>query len=149
MNAATGATGATGGLNAYGGARNTAPQAITTILGTQSPVGLEAALPLNNVTVAGNSVTVATAGTYQLYFVVQASLSVATTLTVAARVNGADIPQATVARLLSVGGDGIFTITTLVDLPAGAVVDLVVSSALVAVVTIPANNAQLSVELLD
>ena len=74
----------------------------------------------------------------------------ATTITFAVRVNGADVPSATISRLLSVGTSSLFSGSTIVTLTAGSVVDLALSALLAVGVTLGSGvNATLTVKQLD
>jgi hypothetical protein len=88
-----------------------------------------------------NSITVDQAGDYQLCYTMDASASLATSVTVAARQNSTAIPSTSQTKALSLSGDTAFGTCTIVTLAAGDVVDLYISSGLAATVT--ANNADL------
>ncbi len=138
-----------GEIPAYGGVYSTSEQTINVLTDTQNQVIMAGVLPNNGVTIATNTITADTAGDYEVYFIIQASMSAATTLRAAVRINGTDVPQTVVSRLPGTAGDGILTISTLVSLAAGDVVDLAISSPLDTVVTIPDNNARLQMKGTD
>ena len=102
----TGPTGATGAadLNAYGGLYNTTPQTLNLTVGGTTQLPLPSTMPLKNVAYSpANSITASTAGVYEVNYYTNVSAAIGTTVTMAVRRNGTEIPQATVSRVLSVG----------------------------------------------
>ncbi len=97
-----------------------------------------------------NSITVTNAGTYEINYNTTLSAAVATTITFAVRVNGTDVPSATISRLLSVGASSLFNGSTVVNLAAGSVIDMALSALLAVGITLGSGlNALLSVKKLD
>lgn len=97
-----------------------------------------------------NSITVTTAGTYEINYNTTLSAAVATTITFAVRVNGTDVPSATISRLLSVGTSSLFNGSTIVNLAAGSVIDMALSALLAVGITLGSGlNALLSVKKLN
>ncbi|MBO5150752.1 MAG: hypothetical protein J6B73_01105 [Methanobrevibacter sp.] len=147
----TGPTGPTAGLNAYGGKYNDTSQTINLGIGVQSQIPLPAEMPnLNTTYTPTNSITVDQAGTYEINYYSNLSAAIATTLTLAVRSNGTNIPATVVNRVLSVGVGSIYSGSVIVNLPAGAVIDIAVSALLAVGVTLGTGvSASLSVKKLD
>ena len=99
---------------------------------------------------ARSSITVATAGTYEINYNTTLTAALATTVTFAVRVNGTDVPSATISRALSVGTSSLFNGSTVVTLTAGSVVDMALSALLAVGITLGSGlNALLSIKKLD
>lgn len=82
----------TNGLASFGGAYSTLTTGVPlTTAATTLP--LVSALPLSNVTVGTNSLTVANAGTYQMDYGIRGSVTPDATITLSVTQNGTDIPQ--------------------------------------------------------
>ena len=151
---ATGPTGATGpanGLNAYGGKYSDTPQTITLGIGTQSQIALPSTMPnLNTTYTPANSITVTEAGTYEINYYSNVSVALGTTVTLAVRNNGTNIPDTVISRVLSVGVGSIYSGSVIVTLTAGDVIDMAISALLAVGVTLGSGvNATLSVKKLD
>jgi len=146
----TGPTGPTAGLNAYGGKYSNTTQTINLGIGTQTQVPLPTAMPNLNVTYTPtNSITVAQAGTYEINYFSNLSAALATTLTMAIRVNGTNIPSTVISRTLSVGTSSIYNGSVIVTLTAGSVIDMALSALLAVGVTLGSGvNATLTVKKL-
>lgn len=147
----TGPTGATGGLNAYAGKYSDAPQTINLTIGTPSQIALPSSMPSLNATYTPtNSITVTQAGNYEINFFSNVSVALGATVTQAVRVNGTNIPGTVITRALSVGVGSIYSGSVIVALPAGAVIDMVLSALLAVGVTLGSGiNATLSVKKLN
>lgn len=168
----TGATGATGpqgepgetasGLTAYGGLYNAGTQLVFfTASDTDVQVRLNTAMPLRNVAAAGNNtLTIQTAGDYEINYNMLLNTSKASTVSYGVRRNGTVIPATRGSQTMAADDttglsfDGRLSASTIVMLAAGDVLDLVVS----VVRTLPPNldavingyaNATLSVKKLD
>lgn len=153
---ATGPTGPQGligptGLSAYGGRFNNTSQTLTLGLGTQTQVPLASTMPnLNTTYPTANSITVTQAGTYEINYYSNLTAAVATTLTLAVRVNGTNIPSTVISRALSVGVGSLYSGSVIVTLQAGSVIDMAVSASLSLGVTLGTGiNATLSVKRLS
>ena len=97
-----------------------------------------------------NSITISEAGTYEINYMAVASVALGTTLTVAVRVNEDNLSAATITRLLAVGVESPFSGSIIVNLPAGAVIDMALSELLAVGVTLGSGvNAVLTVKKLD
>lgn len=118
----------TNGLASFGGAyaTSTTPIALTT---TPTTLTLDTILPLSNVTVGTNSITVANAGTYELTHGIRGSVLPASTITLAVTQNGTNIPQSVITMTYTTTEDELSNIT-LVNLSAGDVLTLVASSSI-------------------
>ena len=147
----TGATGPTGGLNAYGGRYNDTAQTINIGIGTQSQIPLSTTMPNLNTTYAtANSITVTQAGTYEINYYSNMTAAAATTVTMAIRNNGTNIPSTVISRALSVGVGSIYSGSVIVTLTAGSVIDMAMSALLAVGVSLSSGvNATLSVKKLN
>ena len=129
----TGPTGPTSGLAAYGGKYNSTSSTINLGIGTQTQVPLPTSMPnLNTTYTAINSINVTHAGTYEINYFTNLSVALGTTVTLTVRVNGTNIPAATLTHTLSVGTNSIYNGSVLVTLPANSMIDMTLS-ALVAI----------------
>lgn len=148
---ATGPTGPANGLNAYGGKYSDAPQTINLGIGTQTQIALPSAMPnLNTTYTPANSITVTQAGTYEINYYSNVSVALGTTVTLAVRSNGTNIPDTVISRILSVGVGSLYSGSVIVTLPAGAVIDMAISALLAVGVTLGSGvNATLSVKKLN
>lgn len=126
---ATGPTGPTSALAAYGGRYNTTSSNINLGIGTQSQVPLATTMPNSNVTYPStNSLTLGQAGVYEINYYMLVSATVATTITMAVRSNGTNIPSTVTSRPLSVGTNSVFSGSTIVTLPTNSVIDMAISA---------------------
>lgn len=124
----TGPTGIFAGLNAYGGRYSTFVEVLN--LGTSSPVQV----PLLDISVLRNvdystlsSITIQEPGVYEINYVLNASTSSATTLTVAVRANGNDISGTKNAKNVPSQTNTTFCGTIFFTLKKGEVIDLAIS----------------------
>ena len=115
---------------------NDTPQTINLGIGTTAQVPLPTAMPLSNTTTAANSITVAQAGVYEINYFSLVSVALGTTLTFAVRINGVNIPDTVISRLLSVGVGSTFSGSVIVSLNAGDVIDMAVSALIAVGVTL-------------
>ncbi len=139
MQGVTGATGATGtaDLNAYGGLYSTTPQTLNLTIGGTTQLPIASTMPLKNVTYTpANSITVTNAGVYEINYYTNVSAALGTTVTLAVRRNGTDIPQATLSRVLSVGVGSLYNGSFIITLSAGDVIDMAISALLAVGVTL-------------
>ena len=105
---------------------------------------------LNTAYATANSITVTQAGTYEINYFSNISVALATTLTMAIRQNGTNIPSTVISRALSVGVSSIYSGSVIVTLPAGAVIDMAMSALLAVGVNLGTGvNATLSVKRLS
>lgn len=135
----TGPTGPTGiaDLNAYGGLYNTTPQTLNLTIGGTTQLPLPSAMPLKNVTnTPANSLTVGTAGVYEINYFTNVSAALGTTVTMAVRRNGTAIPQASISRVLSVGVSSLYSGSIIIALNAGDVIDMALSALLAVGITL-------------
>ena len=112
---------------------------------------MPSAMPSDGVTyIPANSITVTDAGNYEINYSTTLSVAVGTTVTIAVRSNGTDIPGATVSRVLSVGVGSLVNGSTIVSLPAGAVINMVISALIAVGVTLGSGvNASLTVKKIN
>ncbi len=146
-----GATGPANGLNTYGGKYNNTSNTITLGIGTQSQVPLPVSMPnLNTTYTPTNSITVSQAGTYEINFYTNVSVALGTTLTMAVRQNGTNIPSTVISRALSVGTSSIYSGSVIVNLNANDVIDMAVSALIAVGVTLGSGtNATLTVKKIN
>ena len=130
---------------------STAPQTLNLTLGGTTQIPLATAGPVKNATyVPANTIVVANAGTYEINYSTTLTAAVATTITFAVRVNGTNVPSATITRALAVGTSSLFSGSTIITLNATSTVDLALSALLAVGVTLGSGvNATLTVKLLD
>ncbi len=138
-------------MAAYGGLYSTTPQTLNLIVGSASQIPLPTNGPSEGVTYTpANSITVTNAGTYEINYSTTLTAAVATTVTFAVRVNGTDVPSATISRVLAVGTSSLFNGSTVVTLTAGSVIDMALSALLAVGITLGSGvNAILTVKKLD
>ena len=108
-------------------------------------------MPSLNVTnTTTNSVVVTQAGTYEINYFVNLSAALSTTVTMAVRANGTNIPSTVISRALSVGTNSIYSGSTIVTLAAGTTLDMAVSALLAVGLNLGNGvNASLSVKKLN
>lgn len=108
-------------------------------------------MPNHNVTYTPtDSITVGQAGTYEINYYSNVSAALATTLTMAIRVNGTNIPATVISRTLSVGVGSVYSGSAIVTLAAGDVLDMAVSATLAVGVTLGSGvNATLTVKKIN
>ena len=147
----TGPTGPAAGLNAYAGKYSDTPQTINLTIGTPTQISLPNSMPnLNATYTPANSITVTQAGNYEINYFSNVSVALGTTVTQAIRSNGVNIPSTVITRVLSVGVGSIYSGSTIVTLPAGAVIDMTLSALLAVGVTLGSGvNASLSIKKLN
>ena len=133
---------------AYGGLYNTAASTLNVEANTPSQLALPSTMPSLDVTYGTNTITLADEGDYEIHYAIAASAPAGTTLTLAVRQGGTNIPQATTVRALIADTSTSFAGTTIVTLPAGTVLDVAVSTPTPATVTI-GSGAALTVKKLD
>ncbi len=152
---ATGATGPTGpesdGLKAYGGKYNNTEQTISLSIATPSQVPLANTMPNSNTTyTTANTITTSQSGIYEINYFINMSAAVATTVTVAVRNNGTNIPSTVISRALSVGTNSLYSGSTIVNLASGANIDLAMSALLAVGITLGTGvNASLTIKRLN
>jgi hypothetical protein len=151
IHGATGPTGPANGLNAYGGLYSTDPQTLNLTIGGTTQVPLPSTLPSEAVTYTpANSISVTEAGTYEINYSTTMTAAVATTITFAVRVDGINVPSATISRALAVGTSSLFNGSTVVTLVAGNVIDMALSALLAVGITLGSGvNATLSIKKLN
>lgn len=155
MQGITGPTGATGpssdGLKAYGGKYNNTEQTISLSIATPSQVPLANTMPNSNTTyTTANTITISQGGIYEINYFINMSAAVATTVTVAVRNNGTNIPSTVISRALSVGTNSLYSGSTIVNLDSGANIDLAISSSIATTITFGTGvNSSLTIKRLN
>ncbi len=120
-----------------GGLYNTTPQTLNLTIGGTTQLPLPSAMPLKNVTnTPANSLTVGTAGVYEINYFTNVSAALGTTVTMAVRRNGTAIPQASISRVLSVGVSSLYSGSIIIALNAGDVIDMALSALLAVGITL-------------
>ncbi|WP_331482825.1 BclA C-terminal domain-containing protein [Otoolea muris] len=138
-------------MNAYASLYSTTPQTLNLTLGGTTQIPLDSTGPVQGATyVPANSITVATPGTYEINYSTTLTAALATTVTLAVRINGTNIPSATISRALAVGTSSVFNGSTIVTLTAGNFIDMALSALLAVGITLGSGvNATLSVKKLN
>lgn len=146
-----GPTGPAAGLAAYGGKYNTTTSTLNLGIGTQTQLPLPSNMPnLNTTYTPTNSITVAQAGTYEINYYSNVSAALGTTVTLAVRNNGTNIPSTVVSRVLAVGVGSLYNGSVIVTLAAGDVIDMAISALLAVGVTLGTGvNTTLTVKKLN
>lgn len=116
----------TNGLASFGGAYSTTTTAID-LTTTPTTLTLNTVLPLSNVTVGTDSLTIANDGTYEITYGIRGSVLPASTITLAVTQNGTNIPQSVITMTYTTTEDELSNIT-LANLTAGDVLTLVATS---------------------
>ncbi len=105
---------------------------------------------LNTTYATANAITVTQAGTYEINYYSNMTAAVATTVTMAIRNNGTNIPSTVISRGLSIGVGSIYSGSVIVTLTAGSVIDMAISALLAVGVTLGTGvNATLSIKKLN
>jgi len=138
-------------LSAFGGIYNLGEETIEPVATTPAVVPMESAMTLQDVTATPeNSLTVNTAGIYEIAYSVSFTTSISQTPTVAVRVNGTVIPETAISRTLAANEEATFSANNIRVLAAGDVVDLVVTSPATLTVTLEDDlSAYLILKRLD
>lgn len=146
-----GPTGPTSGLTVYGGKYNNTSSTISLGIGTQTQVPLPLSLPNQNTTYTPtNSITLQQGGTYEINYFTNLSVAIGTTLTLAVRVNGTNIPSTVISKTLSVGTSSTYTGTTIVQLSANSIIDMTISALIAVGVTLnTGTNAIITIKKLN
>jgi len=112
---------------------------------------MPSAMPAEAVTYTpANSITVTTAGIYEINYFTILSVALGTTVTLSVRLNGTNIPNATVSRVLAVGVGSLFSGSIILSLAAGDVIDMALAALLAIGVTLGGGvNASLTVKKLN
>ena len=108
-------------------------------------------MPSNQVTYTpANSITVVEAGIYEITYSSTLSAALGTTVTLAVRVNGTNLPETEISRVLAVGVGSLYSGNTIRTLAAGDVVDMALSALLAVGVTLGSGvNATLTLKKLN
>ncbi len=146
-----GPSGPANGLNAYGGKYNNSASTLNLGILTQTQIPLPTTMPnLNTTYTNANSITVTEAGVYEINYFLNVSVAIGTTLTLAVRANGSNIPSTVVSRVLSVGTSSVYSGSTIVNLAAGSTIDMAISALVAVGVNLSSGvNASLSLKKLN
>ncbi len=91
---------------------------------------------LNTTYVTQNSITVAQSGTYEINYLISVTVAIGTTLTIAVRNNGTNIPSTVISRTLSVGTNTTYSGSIISTLTAGNTLDMAISALIAVGVTL-------------
>ncbi len=124
-----GPTGPANGLSAYGGRYNNTGGNISLGLATPTQIPLTNNMPSLNASYnVDNSITIRETGVYEITYFSNLSVTLGTTVTIAVRANGTNIPQTVISRVLTVGTSSTYSGSALVSLSAGTVIDMAISA---------------------
>lgn len=138
------------GLRAYGGKYNDETCIVNVVLGSQSIIPLPSSMPSSNITYTNNSILVKEAGDYEINYFINASVELATLLTLAVRKNGVNIPSTVIQRLVEVDVGTIYSGSTIVNLEAGDEIDMALEALIAVGITLGTGvNATLTVKKLN
>ncbi len=129
----TGPTGSSGAasLNVYGGRYSNTARTLSLGVSSQTQVPLTVLMPGNNVSYnTDNSIIVEQGGIYEINFYINLSITLGTTITMAIRNNGANIPSTVISRALSLGSASTYTGSIITNLSANSVIDMALSTVL-------------------
>ena len=105
---------------------------------------------LNATYTPANSITVTEAGVYEINYFSNVSAALGTTVTQAVRINGTNIPDTVITRVLAVGVGSIYSGSVVVTLAAGDVIDMALSALLAVGITLGTGvNASLTLKKLN
>lgn len=146
-----GPTGPVNRLGAYGGRYSISHQTLNLEVGGITQIPMASTMPHKSVTyIPRNGVRVAQRGDYEINYFTNLSVTVGTTVTIAVRLNGTAIPGASISQILSAEVGSIINGSIIVNLPAGAVVDMGISALAAVEVTLGSGvNASLSIKKLN
>ncbi len=91
---------------------------------------------LNTTYATQNSITIVQSGTYEINYLINVSVAIGTTLTIAIRNNGTNIPSTIISRVLSVGTTSTYSGSVIVPLTAGNTLDMAISALIAVGVTL-------------
>ncbi len=104
----------------------------------------------NTAYTTANSINISQAGTYEINYYSNFSAALATTLTMAIRANGTNIPATIISRTLSVGTSTVYSGSVIVTLAANDVIDMAISALIAVGITLGSGvNATLSVKKIN
>ncbi len=148
----TGPAGEDGAIEAFGGAYDTSVGVITLSPNTPVTIPLDSPMPLLNVTVADNAVTVESAGIYEINYMLSGTAALGNTgdLTLSVRNNGAAIPSTEITQRVTTNDSVEMTGSVIVELDAGDSLTLALETELTATFNLnTTTNATLSVKKLS
>ncbi len=116
---------------------------------TPQVIPFTGALPSSNVVPGATSLAIGSTGTYNVHYTIYATPSLGLDLSAEVRVNGITVAESVTTRTIAAGTEVAFTITTIVPLTTGEVVDLALTTPTASTVTLAPNvGAILSLEQL-
>ncbi len=143
-----GPTGPVAGLSVYGGKYNNTSSTLSLGLGTQTQIPLPLSLPSQNtIYTTTNSITVQQGGIYEINYFANLSVAIGTTVTLAVRANGTNIPSTVTSKVLSVSTSSIYSGSTIVQLQANTNIDMAISALVAVGITLnTGTNATITVK---
>lgn len=107
-------------------------------------------MPNLNTTYSNNSIIVKEDGIYEINYFMNASVKLATFLTLAIRCNGVNIPSTVISRLVDVDVGTVYSGSTIVSLPKNAKIDMVMEALIMVGITLGTGvNATLTIKKLN
>ena len=104
-------------------------------------------MPVSNVTIGTNTLTVNQSGVYEINFFTTATAALGAAVTVQVRRNGVALPETIVTRTLAVNVGTVFSGSVITNLNAGDVIDLATRALLALGLTLGSGvNATLTVK---
>lgn len=138
-------------MSAYGGIYRTGTDTITPVATIPVVIPMDQTMATNDVLYApANSITINTAGVYEIFYSTTLSPSTPQVLSVAVRINGVVVPETEMSRQLGADERATFTASNIRTLAAGDVIALVVGAPAMVTVTLEQNtSAMMTVKRLD
>lgn len=137
----TGATGPTGGVAAYGERYTEGAETVTLTPNQDGQIPLQTNGPsLNTTYTTSNAITVGDAGTYQIYYLLDASSSQQADITVFVRKNNTEIDGSSITLNAPANENELFTGSIITTLATGDVIDFVANSGTGLTLTLDSNT---------
>lgn len=141
LTGATGATGPTGGVAAYGERYTEGAETVTLTPNQDGQIPLQTNGPsLNTTYTTSNAITVGDAGTYQIYYLLDASSSQQADITVFVRKNNTEIDGSSITLNAPANENELFTGSIITTLATGDVIDFVANSGTGLTLTLDSNT---------
>ena len=141
LTGATGATGPTGGVAAYGERYTEGAETVTLTPNQDGQIPLQTNGPsLNTTYTTSNAITVGDAGTYQIYYLLDASSSQQADITVFVRKNNTEIDGSSITLNAPANENELFIGSIITTLAAGDVIDFVANSGTGLTLTLDSNT---------
>lgn len=136
----TGPAGTTGGIEAFGERYTEGAETVSVTANQDTQIPLQTNGPGQNTSyTTSNAITVNTAGTYQIYYLLDVSSSQEGELTVSLRKNNIDIDGSTISLNVPANENQLFTGSVIVTLAENDTIDLAVNSTATVTLTLDSN----------